>query len=57
MNYCKKVIKNDFNKNLVMSAEDGERFQLSNKCWICDRLFHTGDNKVRGHCLITEVII
>ena len=53
MNFCRKVIKNHFNKNLVMSAEDGERFQLSNKCWICDRSFHSGDNKVRGHCLIT----
>ena len=25
--YCKKVIKKHFNKNLVMSAEDEERFQ------------------------------
>ena len=25
--YCKKIIKNQFNKNVVMSAEDEERFQ------------------------------
>ena len=25
--YCKKVIKKHFNKNIVMSAEDEERFQ------------------------------
>ena len=30
--YCKKVIKKHFNKNLVMMAQDEERFQLSNKC-------------------------
>ena len=44
--YCKKIIKH-FNKNLVMSAKDEERFQLSNKCWICNKLFDVGDNKVR----------
>ena len=30
--YCKKIIKKHFNKNLVMSAKDGERFELSNNC-------------------------
>ena len=35
--YCKKVIKNYFNKNLVMSPEDERRFQSSNKCWICKK--------------------
>ena len=35
-----------------MSAEDEERFQLSNICWICDELFDAGDNKVRDHCHI-----
>ena len=29
-----KRSKKHFNKNLVMSAENEERFQLSNKCWI-----------------------
>ena len=36
-----------------MSAEEEERFQLSNNCWICDKLFDDGDNKVRDHCHIT----
>ena len=36
-----------------MSAEDKERFQSSNKCWICDKLFNIGDNKVRDHCHVT----
>ena len=35
-----------------MSAEE-ERFQLRNSCWICDKLFDVGDDKVRDHCHIT----
>ena len=50
---CKKIIKKHFNKNLVISVEDEKRFQLSNKYWICDKLFAVGDNKVRDHCHIT----
>ena len=23
------------------------------KCWICDKLFDLGDNKVRDHCHVT----
>ena len=51
--YCKKMIKKHFDKNLIMSAEEEERFQLSNSCWICDKLFDVGDDKVRDHCHIT----
>ena len=36
-----------------MFAEDEERIQLSNICWIIDKLFDSGDNKVRDHCNIT----
>ena len=46
-NYCRKVIKKHLNKNLIMSAEEEERFQLSNICWICNKLFDVSDNKVR----------
>ena len=35
-----------------MSAEE-ERFQLSNSCWICNKLFDFGDEKIRHHCHIT----
>ena len=49
-NYCRKVIKNHFSKNLIMTAEEEEeRFQLSNICWICNKLFDVSDNKVRDH--------
>ena len=51
--YCKKMIKKYFNKNLVTSAEE-KRFQLSNYSWICDKLFDVGDEKVRDHCHITR---
>ena len=37
-NYRKKKIKNHFNKNLIMSVEEEERFQLSKSCWICNKV-------------------
>ena len=49
----KKIIKKRFNKNVVVSAENEERFKLSSKCWKCEKLFDVGDNKVRDHCHIT----
>ena len=49
----KKRINKHFNKNLIMSAEEEQRFQLSNICWVSDKLFDVGDNKVRDHCHIT----
>ena len=46
-------MKKYFSKNLVMSAEENERFELTNICWICDKLIDVGNNKVRDHCHIT----
>ena len=51
--YCRKVIKKHFNKNLIMSAEEEERFEMNNICWICNKLFEISDNKVRDHCHIS----
>ena len=48
--YCQKIMKKHFNKNLVMSAEDEERFQFNNICCIGVKRFDVGDNKVRDHC-------
>ena len=48
--YCKKVMKKHFNKNLIMT-EEAEQFQLSNTCLICEKLIE--DEKVRDHCHIT----
>ena len=36
-----------------MSAEEQERFQLSNNCWICNKLFDVRDDKIWDHCHIT----
>ena len=36
-----------------MSEENEERFQLSNKWGICDKVFDVEDDKVRDHCHIT----
>ena len=50
--YCKKVMKKHFNKNLIMSEEE-EQFQSSNTCWICEKLIDDDDEKVRDQCHIT----
>ena len=34
-----------------------ERFQLSNNCWISDKLFDVQDDKARDHSHITGVVI
>ena len=52
-NYCRKVIKKCFCRNLIMSAEEEERFEQSNICWICGKLFEISDRKVRYHCHIS----
>ena len=49
--YCRGVMKKHFNNNHIMPAEE-ERFQLSNICWICNKLFDVGDDRVRDHCHI-----
>ena len=51
--YCKKVMKKHFNKNLIMSEEEEEQFQSSNACWICEKLIDDDDEKVRDHCHLT----
>ena len=49
--YCKRVAKKHFNKNLIMTGE--EQFQSSNTCWICEKLIEDDDEKVGDHCHIT----
>ena len=49
-----RILKKRFNKNLVTSAEDEERFQSSNKCWIWNKLFGVGDNTGRDLDHVTE---
>ena len=51
-NYCRNVVKIHFCKNLIMSAEENERFEQTNICWIGNKLFDLSDDKVRDHCHI-----
>ena len=37
--HCKKEVKKDFDKNLIMSEEEQQQFQLSNTCWICKKTY------------------
>ena len=50
--YCSNLMKEYFNKNLIMSAEEEEIFQSSNKIWICNKLFDLADEKVRDQSCI-----
>ena len=36
-----------------MTAEQNEKFERSNICWICGKLIEIGDNEVRDHCHIS----
>ena len=53
-NYCKKVTKNCFCRNLIMSAEEKERFEQKNICWLLVKVFEISDEKVRYHCHISR---
>ena len=50
--YCKKIIKDQFNKNLIMTEEEEHLLQQSNNCWICKKIIDNDDEKVRDHCHI-----
>ena len=51
--YCRKTIKNCFNKKLNMTKEDEEEYQKADKCHICDKKHTEKDTRVRDHCHIT----
>ena len=50
--YCRRVMKKQFNKNLVMTAEQNEEFERSDICWICGKLIDISDQNARDHCHI-----
>ena len=47
-------MKKCFCRNLIISAEEEKRFEQSNICWICGKLFEISDEKVRDHGHINE---
>ena len=51
--YCKKIMKERLNKNLIMSEEE-HLFQQSNSCWICGNIINNDNEKVRDHYHVTS---
>ena len=51
--YCKKVIKKQFNKNLVTFEKNKQIFQSSNKCCIREKSFGVREDTARGHWHVT----
>ena len=51
-----RIMKEYFNKNLIMSEEEEHLFQKRNSCWICKKFINNNNNneeKVRDHCHVT----
>ena len=53
VNYCKNIIKKEFNKPLIMTDNDELSFKLEQKCHICKESHKDKDIRVRDHCHIT----
>ena len=51
--YCKAVVKKYFNKPLVMTEDDEQRFTTMDGCHICGNKYTDKDVHVRDHCHIT----
>ena len=51
--YCKKIIKKEFNKQLTMTKEDEKKLKKSEECHICNKKYIDKDIRVRDHCHIT----
>ena len=44
--YCKRIMKQEFNKPLRMTKDDEEKFQKAEKCHICDKKYTDKDIRV-----------
>ena len=51
--YCKRIMRNKFNKPLTMTENDELCFKLMDKCHICGKKYTGKDVRVRDHCHIT----
>ena len=47
-----KVMKKNFNKEVVIIKEDDEDFEKVTKCWICENVYVDCDVKVTDNCHI-----
>ena len=52
VNYCKEVMRRNFNKPLKMTDNDELSFKLEQKCHICNNKYTDKDIRVRDHCHI-----
>ena len=53
VNYCKDIVKREFNKPLKMTDDDELCFRLEEKCHIYNKKYTNKDIRVRDHCHIT----
>ena len=53
VNYCKDIVKREFNKPLKMTDDDEHSFSNEDKCHICGNKYTDKDIRVRDHCHIT----
>ena len=53
VNYCKDIVKREFNKPLKITDDDELSFRLEDKCHICGEKYTDKDVRVRDHCHIT----
>ena len=51
--YCKRIMKKEFNKSLKMTKADEKAFKKAEECHICGIKYTEEDIKVRDHCHIT----
>ena len=51
--YCKKIMKKEFDKPLVITEKDEEDFKKAKECHICNKKYNNEDIQVRDHCHIT----
>ena len=50
---CREIMRNIFNKILVMAINDESNFRVVNKFLICRKTYVERDNKVKEHNDIT----
>ena len=51
--YCKKTIRQCFNKPLKMTKDDIVNFEKATECHICNKQYTSEEIRVRDHCHIT----
>ena len=51
--YCKKMVKKHFNRNLTMTKEELKTFKGSNECHICGEKYGEEDKPIMDYCKIT----